>query len=152
MYVHTHTHIRLLGRYSRVRDAHGPQGRAMLHRELHYVYAHSSHCAPFSSTLSFYLSLSPSLSFFLILYPFIFMHMFFSIVEPPSHSDFFYIVFLASYCISGATLIFFAASRPTLAYRFYFSPASVDLFVLFRLLQKVNLHSSKMHILIIINK
>lgn len=46
-----------LGRYSRVRDAHDPQGRAMLHRELRYVYAHSSHCAPFSRTLSFYLSL-----------------------------------------------------------------------------------------------
>lgn len=42
--------------------AYGPQGRAMLHRELHYVYAHSSHCAPFSGTLSFYLSLGPSLS------------------------------------------------------------------------------------------
>lgn len=64
---YTYVHICLLGRYSRVRDAHGPQGRAMLHREPHYVYAHSLHCASFPRTLSVYLSLDPTLSLSLFL-------------------------------------------------------------------------------------
>jgi len=69
-HTHSYVHIRLLARYSRVRDVRGPQGRTMLHRELHYVYAHSLHCAPFSRTLSFtqvfpFSLLFPSLSLFL---------------------------------------------------------------------------------------
>ena len=122
--IHTRIHILLLGRYSRVRDVRGPQGRAMLHRELHYVYAHSLHCAAFSRTLSFYLHSNPSfllpfssllsLSLSLSLSPLFFSIIYVLFSHRTSFSLWFFaIIRLASYCISGAVLIFFAVSCPT---------------------------------------
>jgi len=122
--------------------AYSPQGRAMLHRELHYVYTHSSHCVPFSRTLSFYLSLGPSLSLSLSF----FLHRVRSFL---SSNLLLTLIFLyhSSYailCISGAMLIFFATSP-----RFYYSLICVNLLVL-----SIFLHPSKVYIysMIVINK